>query len=104
MTTRIVSLTLIAALCIAQAPAPQPPDTAATTIRGGRQEVLLDIIVRDKKGKLVRDLKPDEIKITDEGQPQQIVDFRMVETDTPASVLPGQAAGPQAQKAALDPL
>ena len=44
MTTRIVSLTLIAALCLAQAPPPQPPDTAANTIRGGRQEVLLDII------------------------------------------------------------
>ncbi len=41
-------------------------------------EVLLDLIVRDKKGKPVTDLKPGDITITDNGVKQNILSFRQV--------------------------
>jgi VWFA-related protein len=42
------------------------------------EEVLLDIIVRDKKGKPVTDLRPEELTITDSGTAQTLTSFRLV--------------------------
>ena len=56
-----------------RAPASSPPDTV---IRAGSQEVLLDVIVRDKKGKPVRDLEAKDIQVFDEGTQQKITGFR----------------------------
>jgi VWFA-related protein len=73
-------LAIIAALtsfpAFAQAPAApaQPPAIKATA-----EEVLLDIIVRDKKGKPVTDLKPGELTVTDNGTAQTISSFRLVQ-------------------------
>jgi VWFA-related protein len=52
----------------------QPP-----TFRGGTTAVLLDIVVRDKKGRPVRDLQQSEITVVDDGQPRAIQSFRLVE-------------------------
>src|SRR4029077_1694512 len=54
--------------------AAQIPDTSE--LRGAAQEVLLDLIVRDKAGRSVRDLKPEDIEILEEGKPQTITSFR----------------------------
>jgi VWFA-related protein len=48
------------------------------TIRTGTQEVLLDLVVRDKPDKLVNDLKSDEIEILVDGVPQTVRGFRLV--------------------------
>lgn len=42
-------------------------------------EVLLDIIARDKKGNFVKDLKPDEIEITEDGIKQSVTNFRLLD-------------------------
>ncbi|HXI43701.1 MAG TPA: VWA domain-containing protein [Bryobacteraceae bacterium] len=55
-----------------QAPAPQP------VIRTAAQEVLLDVIVRDKKGRAVRDLDVKEIEVYDDGARQNVTGFRLV--------------------------
>ena len=47
-------------------------------IRTSSQEVLLDVVVRDKKGRLIRDLKAGDFEIADDGAPQQIRAFRLV--------------------------
>ena len=41
-------------------------------------EVVLDLIVRDKKGKPVTDLKPEELTILDNGTQQHLISFRLV--------------------------
>ena len=41
---------------------------------------MLDVVVRDKKGRLVRDLRPDEIQVFEDGARQEITDVRFVET------------------------
>src|SRR3984893_15817163 len=81
----------------AHAPAANPPETV---IRAGSQEVLLDVIVRDKKGKPVRDLEAKDIRVFDEGTQQKITGFRLV-TSTDAAGRASDAAG--APKG-LDPL
>lgn len=61
-----------------QNPAP-PAAPPAPSIKAGAEEVLLDIVVRDKKGKAVNDLKPDDFKILDNGSPESIVSFRLIQ-------------------------
>src|SRR5215475_12691891 len=57
---------------------PRTSDQGAT-VRIGSEEVLLDIVARDKKGRPVTDLKLDEIEIYEDGVKQQINSFRKVE-------------------------
>jgi hypothetical protein len=79
-------------------------------IRSTTQEVLLDAVVRDKKERLIRNLKPDEIRVLEDGVPQKLQTFRFTDTDSdqpqPAAAQPGapaaNAAAPNAP--ALNPL
>ncbi len=50
----------------------------APTIRISSEEVLLDIVVRDKKGRPVQDLKESDIEIYEDGVKQRIISFRQV--------------------------
>src|ERR1039458_6439694 len=80
----IYSLTLVAIAVIAALPAPaqQPAAPAASqtpVVKTTVDEVVLDFIARDKKGKPVTDLKPDELAVTDNGAKQQPTSFRLVQ-------------------------
>ncbi len=71
---------------------PAPPDV---TIRATAEEILVDLIVRDKKGRFVRDLRPEEIQVFEDGEPQKITSFRLIQ---------GREAMVQGQTVRLDPL
>jgi VWFA-related protein len=62
-----------------------------TTVRLGVDEVILDIVVRDKKGRPVTDLKPQEIQVFEEGVKQNLTAFRLAEAGV--VTLPGEPAG-----------
>src|SRR5512135_1227682 len=76
------------------------PDTAAqaatTTIRSTAQEVLLDMVFRDKKGRTIRDVRPEEVHISEDGVEQKVTSFRLVEGNGPPS--------PSEKPVALDPM
>src|SRR5262252_471966 len=59
----------------------QKPRTSdqGMTVRIGSEEVLLDVVARDKKGRPCADLKADEIEVYEDGVKQQINSFRKVE-------------------------
>ncbi|HTT62470.1 MAG TPA: VWA domain-containing protein [Bryobacteraceae bacterium] len=59
----------------AQESAPQAP---GPTIRVTTTEVTLDLVVRDKKGRQVKNLKPGDVEIYEDGVRQQILSFRSV--------------------------
>jgi VWFA-related protein len=62
------------------APAQTPePSRERPTIQTTVDEVLLDLIVRDKKGKPVSDVKPNDVTVTDNGVKQKITGFRLVQ-------------------------
>lgn len=62
---------------LAQAGSAQTVAAGAVTT-ANVDEVSLDLVVHDKSGKLVRDLQPGELEITDGGSPVRIKDLRRV--------------------------
>ncbi len=86
---------------------PQPvQQTSKPSITSTSQEVLLDVVVRDKKGHLIKNLAATDFQVTDDGEPQQIRSFGLV-TESGATLAPTSGpAGVSAAKsgAALDPL
>jgi VWFA-related protein len=69
---------LIPAALIMAAAAPPAAPQQQPSVKTNVDEVLLDLIVRDKKGKPITDLKPEEITVTDNGAKQTILSFRQV--------------------------
>jgi VWFA-related protein len=57
---------------------PSQPKPEGATIITSVDEVSLDLIVHNKKSKPVLDLKPEDIKLTDDGIPVKITDLRLV--------------------------
>src|SRR3954463_439784 len=72
---------VVSALCVVtcgltvlRAQQTQPP-----VFRTGTTAVLLDIVVRDKHGRPVRDMRQDEITVLEDGAPREGKAFRLVE-------------------------
>ena len=58
---------------------PQTPSVVGPAVKGTSEEVLLDVVVRDKKGHRVDNLKPEDFQIFDNGEPKKITSFRLVQ-------------------------
>lgn len=50
----------------------------SVTFRASAQEVVLDLVVRDSRGRQVKNLKPEDVAIYEDGVRQPIKSFRMV--------------------------
>lgn len=92
-----VSLVLAwSAAAFSQAPQPSAPAAQPPAIKTSVEEVLLDIVVRDKKGKPITDIGPGDLNILDNGTKQKITSFRLVQGS--------EAINQQGARTALDPL
>jgi len=78
-----------------------PPAESGTTIHATVNEVALDLVVRDKKGRLVKNLKPGDVEIYEDGVRQEIRSLRLVGGEAP--VQPEQPSG-EAQNDPARPL
>ncbi len=58
----------------AQEPAPQNP-----AFRAGATAVILDVVIRDKRGRPVRDVQRGEVTVLEDGVAREIRSFRLVE-------------------------
>lgn len=77
----------------ARASAEKPP--SPPTFRVDTGVVMLDVVVRDKKGRLVRDLRTEEIQVFEDGARQEITSVRFVETGRePIAATPGARTAP----------
>lgn len=94
---RISSLAAIAALAATSgnAAAQQPASPAKPEIRATAEEVILDVVVRDKKGKLLRELGAADFEVFDNGEKMPIRSVRLVE---------GKEAIGKTGTTALDPM
>jgi VWFA-related protein len=87
-----------------QAQKPRTSDQGPT-VRIGSEEVLLDVVVRDKKGRPLTDLKADDIEVYEDGVKQQINSIRKVEkTDLIEGADASNNAAGAAPGYAVDPL
>src|SRR5438093_2547374 len=55
-----------------------PPDPQTPVFPAGADVVVLDVVVRDRKGRTVRDLRPDEVTVFEDGVRQPVASFRLV--------------------------
>src|SRR5438477_9032366 len=62
----------------AQPPAP-PPQTQGPTFRVRVDYVEVDIVVTDRQGNLVRDLKKEDFQVLEDGKAQTITAFSLVD-------------------------
>ncbi len=69
------------------------PAERPSTIKAVTEEVLLDLVARDRRGRPVRDLKPDQIEVYEDGVKQPITYFQLVEGEAPLTE--AEAAAPQ---------
>lgn len=101
MTLRPIGL--IPALALASA-AQQPAEvrSSSPTFKAGAEEVVLDLIVRDKKGRPVRDLEPGDIAIYDNGERVQFNGLHLVQGGGDAEIAGTRTAA--ANRPAMDPL
>ncbi len=67
------------------APAPVRSQQDDDVIRVRSNEVRLDVVVKDKKGRSIKDLKATDFEVLEDGVPQKVESFRFV-TREPASV------------------
>ncbi len=105
---RFFSSCLTTVLLAAQTPSQQPaPAGSAPTFRTGAQEVLLDVVVRDKRGQVVRNLEPGDLEVYDNGVRRPISSFRLIQgsSDIALEDHPAPTAGASAAvRKPLNPL
>ena len=66
----------------APSPTPQTPSPDQPIFRTGINTVRVDVIVTDRQGNPVTDLKLEDFEITEDGKPQKAETFRLVKIDT----------------------
>ncbi len=80
----------------------------APLLRTTTSEVLLDFVVRDKNGKIIRDLKPDEAQVFEDGVPQTVRHFELyngqAEAAAPAAEASSSLANAQQSNAPAAPI
>jgi len=96
----LAALILLCASSMAQQNQSQPNNAtqSATTVHATSQEVVLDMVFRDKKGRAIRDVRPEEIHIAEDGVEQKLTSFQLVQGSQAAPV---RAENPAPQ---LDPM
>src|SRR5882762_8480980 len=62
-------------------------------VRSSAEEVVLDMVFRDKKGRTIRGIRPEEIHVSEDGIEQKLTSFRVVEGKTAESVSAPKSAG-----------
>src|SRR6201998_3744491 len=73
------------------APSQQTPTQAPQAIRVATELVLVNVVARDKKGNLIRDLKKEDFTLLEDGKKQQISTLDFENVDDPLTAGPAEA-------------
>jgi VWFA-related protein len=89
----VLVLASAAALAAQEGQKPAPPKPAASaetpTFPAQIEQVIVDVVVTDKKGNPIRGLKREDMSVTEDGVPQQIASFEAVQVpDQPSAGAP----------------
>jgi len=100
-TSAVFTLCGAAVLAAGAAAQTTPPPPQGPTIRTSMSEVSLDLVVRDKHGKPVKNLKASDVEVLEDGAPQEVTSFRFANTK---DALPDKKASPAAPGPKLQPV
>ena len=97
--TVLIATYLSACVLVSQTPVKQQAGSTSTqtdvpSIRLNAQEVNLDMVFKDKKGKAIHDIRPEEVHVFEDGVEQHLASFRSVtsgENVSPATPAPSTA-------------
>src|SRR3954469_19992088 len=89
-----LAILAILALAPASAQQQQPPARADKALNEGVTAVLVDVVVRDKRGQPVADLSPADFELTEDGAPQKIGPFTPIFANWPTPTAPSASALP----------
>ena len=87
----LVGTLLYASSLLAQTPGQQPAtasQTNAPTLRVTTQEVNLDMVFQDKKGKPIQDIRPEEVHVFEDGVEQHVDSFKFIKGDEASPAAP----------------
>jgi hypothetical protein len=73
-----LGLFLLAVSAFAQSGQTPPENAEEPVIKAGTEEVMLDVVVRDKHGRRVTNLQPEDLQIFDNGTECKVRSFRLV--------------------------
>jgi VWFA-related protein len=90
---RIIAGLLIAIAQFSTMSAQDAPEDGGIQFKSGTNEIMLDLVVTDKKGRPILDLKKEEVVLTDNGVKQEVRGFRLVD----AAGTPGNTASRRQQ-------
>lgn len=74
----ILALSSFAALAQAQRPSPTPPPDDGEVVKITTSLIQVDVTVTDSRGRVITDLKPEEVEIYENGKKQQISGFSFI--------------------------
>ena len=100
----ILTVLFAAASSSAQAPQPAPKPTAPgddDVVKISTNLIQVDITVTDAKGKVITDLKPEEVEIYENGEKEKITNFSFissVKTSTEKTAIPDKSGIPVPQQ------
>jgi VWFA-related protein len=71
------------------------PDAQQPTINASATAIMVDVVVRDKKGHPVTDLEPTDFDLTEDGVAQDVTSFERVSRGIGFAIVRQEGAGPQ---------
>src|SRR5687767_15573145 len=86
MLMRAPLIPLLTALVLVASLQAQDPQQRPPTFKTGINFVRVDVIVSDKDGNPILDLKPEEFRVSEDGRAQKIEQFEVVKIDPLAQV------------------
>ena len=100
----LIALVVTPLSILGQTPAPQQGEEKVVS---GTTEVIFDAVVKDKKGRPVKDLQAADFQITEDGVPQEVKSFRLVageaqDTTGPNSADKSAGGGPKGKQRVLE--
>lgn len=100
----LTAFLLSASSLVAQGQSQQDTSGQATpaAVRSSAEEVVLDMVFRDKKGRTIRDIRPEEIHVSEDGIEQKLTSFRVVDGKTTESV--SAPKSPENKSLSVDPM
>jgi VWFA-related protein len=104
MTLRPLYLTTLLALSLAASvPRAQEPQRGPGVLTEGVTAVLVDVVVRDRRGQPVRDLSPGDFEVVEDGVPQTVGSFTAIFDGSTRPAAQAPAAARPAGTAAATP-